>query len=198
MGQRPPGAYRLLNFPYDGQGGDMSGMAGMGSGPPAAMATIVYEGRAERSLGLPARLVPVEPLPPSKLPLRTFEFRSRAVGTTFFFQINGLDFDHHRVDARVELNTIEDWEIVNADLMDHPVHLHTNPFQILGADGQPERAWRDIINVRGGARQRFRVRFADYPGKTVYHCHRVAHGDLGMMQVIEMLDKRIPPRTRLP
>jgi FtsP/CotA-like multicopper oxidase with cupredoxin domain len=81
---------------------------------------------------------------------------------------------------------VEDWEIVNADLMDHPVHLHTNSFQILDDNGTPERAWRDIVNVRGKSRRRFRVYFQDFVGRMPYHCHRVYHGDLGMMGVLEI------------
>jgi FtsP/CotA-like multicopper oxidase with cupredoxin domain len=64
-------------------------------------------------------------------------------------------------------------------------------------DGAPEPAWRDMMNVPGGTRRRFRVQFSDYPGRTVYHCHRVAHGDLGMMGVLEMERPPIlPPRMR--
>jgi suppressor of ftsI len=91
---------------------------------------------------------------------------------------------------------VEDWEIMNTDPLDHPVHLHTNSFQILGTDGQPERAWRDIMNVRGGMRRRFRVYFRDFEGRMVYHCHRVFHGDLGMMAVIEISRVPIPARSR--
>jgi len=118
--------------------------------------------------------------------LRTFEFRTKELPGGFVFQINGRDFDHHRVDTTVLLNTVEDWEVVNADRMDHPMHLHTNFFQVLGADGEPERAWRDIMNVPGGMRRRFRVCFKDFEGRMPYHCHRVFHGDLGMMGVLEI------------
>ena len=185
-GQRPPGAYRLLYSAYESVIRDMTSMPGMGPPPPdVTLATVVYTGRAPRPLPLPTRLVPVAPLPPGGV-LRTFELRTRELPGGFVFQINGREFDHHRVDTRVLLDTVEDWEIVNADLMDHPLHLHTNSFQILGLDGQPERAWSDIINVRGGMRQRFRVRFEDFEGRMVYHCHRVFHGDLGMMAVLEI------------
>jgi FtsP/CotA-like multicopper oxidase with cupredoxin domain len=166
----------------------MGGMPGMGSPPPSAdivMATFVYEGRAPRLLELPKLLVPVDPLPETNI-VRTFEFRTTELPGGFVFQINGRDFDHHRVDTSVMLNTVEDWEVVNVDLMDHPVHLHTNSFQILDNDGQPERAWRDIMNVRGNSRRRFRVSFLDFVGRMPYHCHRVYHGDLGMMGVLEI------------
>ena len=102
------------------------------------------------------------------------------------FLINGQSFDHQRTDTEVVLGTVEDWEIIDSDTMDHPFHLHTNPFQVLGTDGATERAWRDIVNVKPNQRKRFRVRFEDYPGRTVYHCHIVTHGDQGMMAVIEM------------
>lgn len=193
LGTRPPGVYRLLNLHYDSHG---TGMVTTDA-PPAVVASIAYEGRAERTLGLPQRLVRVEPLPPSTLPRRTFTLRSRALPTGFEFQINGLTFDHQRVDTRVRLNTVEDWEFINTDTMDHPIHLHTNFFQILGPNGEPEAAWRDIMNVPGGESRRFRVGFTDFVGRTVYHCHRVAHGDLGMMGVLE-IEESLPPRTRIP
>jgi FtsP/CotA-like multicopper oxidase with cupredoxin domain len=195
-GERPPGSYRLLNYAYQGQTG---GMPGMGAADPgAALATIVYEGRAEPARELPGRLADIRPLPAPTLPPRRFELRSRQDPAGFVFQINGRDFDHHRVDTRVTLGAIEDWEVSNADQMDHPLHLHVNSFQVLGPDG-PEPAWRDMMNVPGGTSRRFRVHYTDYPGRTVYHCHRVAHGDLGMMGVLEIERPTIvPPRMRGP
>jgi len=194
QGDRPGGVYRLLNLPYASQGGGMEGHSTQETAQ--LLATLAYEGRLERPVVLPSRLVSVDPLPPPTQPLRRFEFRSRDLPAGPVFEINGRTFDHERVDTRVALNTIEEWEIINLDTMDHPIHLHTNLFQVV-VDGEPERAWRDIINVRGGERRRFRVRFADFPGKTVYHCHRVAHGDLGMQGVVEM-HLLLPPRGRFP
>lgn len=104
------------------------------------------------------------------------------------FLINGKMFDHHRVDTQVSLNMVEDWEITNTGVMDHPFHLHTNPFQVISRNGQPQpyRAWKDVVLVRPGETVRIRVRFTDFPGKTVYHCHILDHEELGMMGTIEM------------
>ena len=187
-GDRPPGSYRFLYSPYASVISDMNGMPGMGDASPApdvVLATVIYSGRAPQRLELPTGMVRVDPLPETNI-FRSFEFRTRELPGGFVFQINGRDFDHGRVDTSVLLNTVEDWEIVNADLMDHPVHLHTNSFQILNDDGTPERAWRDIMNVRGGMNRRFRVQFLDFVGRMPYHCHRVYHGDLGMMAVLEI------------
>ncbi len=198
-GSRPPGAYRLMSLGYDNQSG-MGNMPGMAGQRPEVLATVVYEGRVERPLEVPRRLMRVEPLPPPELPVRSFEFRTLDLPSGISFLINGRTFDHERIDTRVRLNTIEDWEIVNADPMDHPIHVHTNSFQIIGRDGEPERAWKDILNVPGRSSRRFRVRYEDFIGRSVYHCHRVAHGDLGMMGVLEIEPGPlvVPPRSRAP
>lgn len=65
--------------------------------------------------------------------------------------------------------------------MDHPSHIHVRPFQLAGADGIVDPAMRDVINVVRGSRCRIRMRFADFAGKTMYHCHILDHEDLGMM-----------------
>lgn len=186
-GDREAGVYRFLNLPYN-RGG--MGMMGGPSRPsePELLATILYEGRAELAVDLPGSLVRVDPLPPPEAPARRFALSESGVpGRGMVFLINGREFDHHRVDTQVRLGTVEDWEIINLSNMDHPFHLHTNSFQILDAQGQPERAWKDVMLVRARQTRRFRVRFEDFAGKTVYHCHILDHEDLGMMGVIEML-----------
>ena len=190
QGQRDTGTYRLLNLPYNRGGMGMGMMMGGPSRPgaPETLATIVYEGRMEAPLALPKTLATVDPLPPPEAPLRSFVLGEPGPGRGMNFQINGEVFDHHRVDTQVRLGTVEDWEIVNPGTMDHPFHLHTNSFQILNAQGQPERAWKDVMLVRAGQRRRFRVRFEDFAGKAAYHCHILDHEDLGMMGVIEVLD----------
>ena len=80
-------------------------------------------------------------------------------------------------------NTIEDWELVNTGVMDHPFHIHGNAFQVISRNGIPESllAWRDTVLVKRGETVRIRIPFRDFAGKTVYHCHVLDHEDLGMM-----------------
>jgi FtsP/CotA-like multicopper oxidase with cupredoxin domain len=103
------------------------------------------------------------------------------------FTINGRPFDPRRVDTRVALGSIEDWDLINPSTMDHPFHLHTNAFQVVGSDGAPDGAWRDVVLVPAGRRVRIRVPFRDYAGKAMYHCHILDHEDLGMMGIIEVV-----------
>jgi FtsP/CotA-like multicopper oxidase with cupredoxin domain len=196
-GARAAGSFRLLNLPYDRGSGEMmgGGMGGMmgGRATPAAghgetLATIEYRGRAERKWTVPERLggAPAV-LPAGTRPPRTFQLgQGMMMGRGMSFTINGQEFDANRIDAAPRLDSVEEWLYVNSTAMDHPMHLHTNPFQIVGDDGVPEAAWRDIMLVKAGQRAHFRVRFDDFAGKIVHHCHILDHEDQGMMATVEI------------
>jgi FtsP/CotA-like multicopper oxidase with cupredoxin domain len=196
-GNRTKGSFRLLNLPYDRgametMGGGMGGMMGGRSTPAAGavqtLATIEYRGSAERKWTVPERLgsAPVV-LPVSLLPPRAFQLgQGMMMGRGMNFTVNGREFDANRIDSAPRLGTVEEWVYDNATPMDHPMHLHTNPFQIVGEDGVPEASWRDVVLVKAGQRARFRVQFDDFAGKTVQHCHILDHEDLGMMATVEM------------
>jgi FtsP/CotA-like multicopper oxidase with cupredoxin domain len=75
----------------------------------------------------------------------------------------------------------------------HPFHLHDNSFQVIEINGKPVDPVLvcdtilvppKVDGVRGSVK--FRVRFKEYTGKTVYHCHILPHEDTGMMQNILM------------
>ncbi|WP_342341434.1 multicopper oxidase family protein [Intrasporangium calvum] len=109
----------------------------------------------------------------------------RPQGMTFGF--DGREFDPERVDQDPRLGTVEEWTIANATPMDHPFHLHVWPMQIVQgpeapADGRPD--WRDVVIVPANAAVRVRIAFADFGGRTVYHCHLLDHEDRGMMGVV--------------
>lgn len=203
-GEREPGQYRLLNLPYNRGGmmmgsamGNMNRMGMMGNNSmrtriqttPQVIATLSYNGSV-LPLPLPQKLLPVEVLPEPKT-LRRIEMSmdmGSGMGMGFAFSFNGQVFEPKRIDTKVQLNTIEDWEITNLDpsRMAHPFHLHVNPFQIIARNGQPEpyRAWKDTVLVRGGETVRIRIPFRDFSGKTVYHCHILDHEVLGMMGTV--------------
>lgn len=104
------------------------------------------------------------------------------------FLINGKAFDMDRVDEVGTLNSLEVWRIENKGDMDHPFHLHGFQFQVLDRNGVPEPfpSWKDTVNVRKGEVVRFILRFNNYPGKRLFHCHILEHEDLGMMGVLEV------------
>ena len=102
--------------------------------------------------------------------------------------INGKAMDMARVDASTKLGATEIWEVENLVGMDHPFHLHGFQFQVLDRDGvpQPYRSWKDVVNVPKHQTARLIVRYDDYPGKWMFHCHILDHEDHGMMGVLEV------------
>ncbi|HEY9640128.1 MAG TPA: multicopper oxidase domain-containing protein, partial [Coleofasciculaceae cyanobacterium] len=210
QGNRTPGQYRLLNLPYDRGGMGMMGngmMGGMMGGMrrrnlrdssqnTQIIATVAYQGAIATPLPLPQKLLTVESLSDPIATRRIEMSMSMGMGsgmgmrTVMAFLFNGQEFDMNRVDASVKLGTIEDWDLVNVepDGMEHSFHLHTNPFQVVSRNGQPDpySAWEDTVRVRANETVRIRIPFRDYAGKTVYHCHVLDHEDLGMMGMVEM------------
>jgi FtsP/CotA-like multicopper oxidase with cupredoxin domain len=132
-------------------------------------------------IAIPARLRPVPVLDPSA---------ATATRVISFGQglINGRTMDMSRVDVRARLGALEVWTIENLVAMDHPFHLHGFQFQVLDRNGVPEPfpSWKDTVNVPKHETVRLIVKFADYPGKWMFHCHILDHEDHGMMGVLEV------------
>ncbi|MBE9030456.1 multicopper oxidase family protein [filamentous cyanobacterium LEGE 11480] len=190
------GQYRLLNLPYEraamGMGRGMMGRGMMGEpdnrSTTNVLATLSYEEDVQPQ-ALPDKLIPVSRLAKPSTQRQFTMNHGMAPGQGMVFLINGRPFAPDRVDTQVKLGSVEDWEIINTGVMDHPFHLHTNRFQIIEQNGQPVATpmWKDTVLVKTGESVKIRVAFQDYPGKTVYHCHILDHEDLGMMGIIEMM-----------
>jgi FtsP/CotA-like multicopper oxidase with cupredoxin domain len=104
------------------------------------------------------------------------------------FTINGRAFDPDRTDVRGTLGATALWQVTNAGMMHHPFHLHTYSFQVVDRNGVPEpvRAWKDTVDLAPGDTVRLVVRYGDFGGRTVFHCHIPEHEDQGMMGVLEV------------
>ncbi|WP_338061606.1 multicopper oxidase domain-containing protein [Cryobacterium flavum] len=61
--------------------------------------------------------------------------------------INGHAFDASRVDTTVQFGSVEEWMLRNTSTLDHPMHLHVWPMQIVDRAGQPieEVIWQDVV-----------------------------------------------------
>lgn len=101
-------------------------------------------------------------------------------------KINSRTMDMNRIDEIAELGATEIWEIQNLVGMDHPFHLHGFQFQVIDRNGDPvsQRRWEDTVNVPGFETARFIVRYDNYPGKWMFHCHILDHEDQGMMGIL--------------
>ena len=99
------------------------------------------------------------------------------------FAINGQTFDPDRIDEEIPLGAVEEWIVTTATQDQHPFHIHVNPFQVVSIGGNPvkPKRWQDTVIVPGFGTVRVRMRFKDFIGKSVFHCHMLTHEDLGMM-----------------
>jgi FtsP/CotA-like multicopper oxidase with cupredoxin domain len=197
----------LVSLPFDDGmlGGGRMGRGMMGGGgyalPNGAGFTIFkarINRREEMSPTLPQRLASVEHYDPadavnSRNP-KLFHLVMRHMAWT----INGRTFRMEDVaaDERVTLNSLEIWEFINEGggmrmmggmNMPHPIHLHGMQFQVLqrqgvAHEGYVDEGWKDTVLLMPGERVRVLVRFGDYPGLFLYHCHNLEHEDMGMMR----------------
>ncbi|MCY0096866.1 multicopper oxidase family protein [Hoeflea ulvae] len=99
------------------------------------------------------------------------------------FTLNGKPFDPARDDIVADLGSAEEWEFVNTTPFPHPLHVHVNPMQITHINGErlAEIQWQDTIAVPAAGTATVRMRFTDFDGRFVMHCHILPHEDLGMM-----------------
>ena len=191
------GRFTLWTDPYDRGSLGMMGMMGMMGGggsttasDPVALATVAVSGSNRTSPPLPAAL-PAPALPSGPVNTqRTVSFQMQmgmAVGG-MRWTIDGRAFDAQRTDQAVQLGATEEWLVTNTDSMDHPFHLHVWPFQVLATSTAPgtEQSLRDVVLVPARGWAQLRVHFADFAGRTVYHCHILDHEDTGMMATIEV------------
>jgi FtsP/CotA-like multicopper oxidase with cupredoxin domain len=103
-------------------------------------------------------------------------------------------FQSHRATRQtVSLDSVEEWTVYNMNAVQHPFHIHINPFQVVKINGKPiEPYWADTVGLpKGGTPEAptsvtFRTRFTDFTGVFVMHCHILAHEDMGMMQLVEV------------
>jgi len=143
---------------------------------------------------LPSTLVPVSRLREADAKVRRdFVLNlDRATGT---MRINGKEFDPDRVDISPRLGDTEIWTVRNGEQADLPIphvfHTHLVRFQILDRDGAPpapyEAGWKDSVAIMPGQQVRLIMKFGDFTGRYLYHCHLLGHADAGMMAQMEVV-----------
>jgi len=125
--------------------------------------------------------------------------------------INGRTFEMEEVarDEVVRLNTQETWMYDNTGSgggmgmmgdgmmqMAHPMHIHGAHFQVVDRqvlpafqeawdsvrEGYVDEGWKDTVLVMPGEQVKILLRFTDFSGIYLNHCHNLEHEDLGMMR----------------
>lgn len=143
---------------------------------------------------VPPTLRPLERLPEGA----TSATRDFTLGMQMMkWAINDRQFDPARVDASPPLGSTEIWRFQNRSMMPHPVHVHLDMFQILDRNGAPpaagEAGWKDTVVVGPEETVRVIVRFTDFAGRYLVHCHNLEHEDAGMMAQFDVVPSALNP-----
>jgi suppressor of ftsI len=199
----PPGAYAWRQLGYvEGAFGDW---------PAQVLGTLTSAGEEQVPAVIPAGPAPRDDLSTEPIAHRrtiTMSERDATLDGQGKFYMNDVLFqDITAADViEVTLGTTEEWVIRNDPSIpengspeEHPFHLHVNHMVVTGAgtwDPATGEATSyeavdapgkvDTVNVKPGEYAVVRVRFEDFTGLTVYHCHILEHEDKGMMGMINM------------
>ncbi len=136
---------------------------------------------------VPANLPPINYYDISnKKRTRTFSLsRKMGMGTGGHI-INGLSFDINRIDEIIPHNELEEWQFINQTMNFHPMHVHGVMFQVYARNGSTnlspnDKGWKDTVLVFPNEEVKVLIKFTDYSGQYLIHCHNLEHEDDGMM-----------------
>ena len=118
---------------------------------------------------------------------RTFKFeRSRGA-----WVINGEFFDENRINADPQVGHPEIWTFQSGGGWTHPVHIHLSEFFVLlhgdSRLGPLDQGRKDTLNVGASyGDASVLIKFEEFLGRYVFHCHNIEHEDIRMMGQFEV------------
>jgi FtsP/CotA-like multicopper oxidase with cupredoxin domain len=131
---------------------------------------------------IPNRLSEIRRLDPADATV-TRDFLFQNSGEDEGWTINGQRYDPAHPLATPRLGQLERWRFITD--VHHPIHLHLNHFQVLTRDdeepGPYDHGWKDTVDLAPAEAVEILVRFTDYRGRYVFHCHNLEHEDMAMM-----------------
>ena len=89
---------------------------------------------------------------------------------------------------------VEHWTYANPSLgWDHPIHLHFEEGVTMNRGGayippQERNARKDVWRLRPGGKVQFQVRFGEFGGSYIAHCHNTVHEDFAMAARVQLIN----------
>jgi len=129
---------------------------------------------------------------------------AKADAKAFVYAFDGAAFPNMPL-VQARLGSIEEWQFLNHNNDEHPIHVHVNDFQVTsyfdpttGLRTGPDRFYVDNANVPAPVMMAdetvvqpgymaMRTRFDDFIGLYVMHCHRLNHEDNGLMALVNVI-----------
>ncbi|WP_177412367.1 multicopper oxidase family protein [Pseudomonas cavernicola] len=163
---------------------------GIGSNGPRILKFIVDRFPPQQDLSqVPAALRPLPPLSLAEIAaarVRRWDFdHDRGV-----WVINDRLFNVNRASALIPQGAAEVWELINDDDgWQHPIHIHFEEGRIISKTREGknvpvplhERGRKDVYLLGEDETVRVFIRFRDFNGKYLMHCHNLIHEDHAMM-----------------
>jgi spore coat protein A len=152
----------------------------LGSGSTAVVMRFQVARTATDTSSVPTTLSKIDAIDPnSSAQARTMKFHR--AGTDW--EINGRIFDPSYSEADVRAGSTEVWTVTSD--FHHPFHVHNCVMQVVSRDGQApgpyDQGFKDTVFLNKGEKVQIAIRFSDYNGRYVFHCHNLEHEDMGMM-----------------
>ena len=142
---------------------------------------------------VPAAMTPITYYNPSNAEyVRNFNL-TYVGGMMNMHRINGWIFEMMVSKWDTPLNSLEEWKIFNMSSDYHPMHAHGMLWQVYSRNGNTnlspnDKGWKDTVLINGGETVRVLVKFTDYKGMYLFHCHNLEHEDDGMMVNFTVID----------
>jgi spore coat protein A len=174
----------VVDFAAFAAGAEVTLRNGLGTGNTREVLRFRVTRRSSDDSRVPQQLSQIEPLRPDRaVRTRTWTFRRAPSNEHPAWLLNGRPFDPNRIEADVRLGEVEIWRFTSD--VHHPVHVHLDPFQVLSRRGREpgpyDAGWKDTVDLAPSETVEVAVRFADYPGRYLVHCHNLEHEDMAMM-----------------
>jgi manganese oxidase len=116
-----------------------------------------------------------------------------------------LAADFGRISAAPRFGTREIWTLQNGGGgWDHPIHIHFEEGLVLARNGSAanvaatEKGRKDVYRLRPGGSVTLTMRFRDFGGMFMEHCHNTVHEDNAMLLRWEIDDSGAPFLRPLP
>jgi FtsP/CotA-like multicopper oxidase with cupredoxin domain len=141
---------------------------------------------------VPDTLRPLVEGPEQLLPKVKVQRRFKFERSDGAWVINDQFFDENRISARPRVGEPEIWILESGGGWVHPVHIHLSEFFILSRDGKTppvlERGRKDTIQIGADVGSvKILIKFTEFLGRYVFHCHNIEHEDMRMMAQFEVV-----------
>jgi FtsP/CotA-like multicopper oxidase with cupredoxin domain len=132
------------------------------------------------------------------------DLASKSDAKSFVYAFDGTTFPNVPL-MQPRVGSVEQWNFINNNNDEHPIHIHVNDFQVMhyfdpttGVETGVEMWGVDNANVPApamGAEESviqpgalsLRMKFDDFTGLFVMHCHRLNHEDNGLMALVNVI-----------